>query len=216
MLTAVIVECTVVSGYCAMRVRASAASRVSCPDADRRSGHYSAAGLVPRAAIIATMAERGEGSQETAATSASNRESDVSPTGKTAPIWKYFGFDRKDQKGKSSKAVCKLCWKNVAHAGGTTNLKSHLHTWHTKEYESLFVASDSRPKEQPTLTDYMRPTRVEKLAANCDRTKKLTTAITEFIRESVDSLCRDGTDTPYTQYKIKLSKSLQKITSKVL
>ena len=27
---------------------------------------------------------------------------------------------------------------------------------------------------------------------------------------------RDGTDTPYTQYKIKLSKSLQKITSKLL
>ena len=33
--------------------------------------------------------------------------------------------------------------------------------------------------------------------------------------ESVDSLCRDGTDTPYTQYKIKPSKSLQKITSKL-
>ena len=30
------------------------------------------------------------------------------------------------------------------------------------------------------------------------------------IRESVDSLCRDGTDTPYTQYKIKPSKSPQK------
>ena len=38
----------------------------------------------------------------------------------------------------------------------------------------------------------------------------------KHIRESVDSLCRDGTDTPYTQYKIKLSKSLQKITSKLL
>ena len=33
-----------------------------------------------------------------------------------------------------------------------------------------------------------------------------------IFRESVDSLCRDGTDTPFTQYKIKLSKSLQKIT----
>ena len=36
------------------------------------------------------------------------------------------------------------------------------------------------------------------------------------IRESVDSLCRNGTDTPYAQYKIKLSKFLQKITSKLL
>ena len=35
------------------------------------------------------------------------------------------------------------------------------------------------------------------------------------IRESVDSLCRDGTDTPYTQYKIKVFKSLQKITFKL-
>ena len=37
-----------------------------------------------------------------------------------------------------------------------------------------------------------------------------------YIGESVDSLCRDGTDTPYTQYKIKLSKSLQRIKSKLL
>ena len=36
-----------------------------------------------------------------------------------------------------------------------------------------------------------------------------------IIRESVDSLCRDGTDTPYTQYKIKVFKSLQKITFKL-
>ena len=35
------------------------------------------------------------------------------------------------------------------------------------------------------------------------------------IRESVDSLCRDGTDTPYTQYKINVSKSLQKISFKL-
>ena len=39
--------------------------------------------------------------------------------------------------------------------------------------------------------------------------------ISLLIRESVDSLCRDGTDTPYTQYKIKVFKSLQKITFKL-
>ena len=37
-----------------------------------------------------------------------------------------------------------------------------------------------------------------------------------IFRESVDSLCRDGTDTPYTQYKIKHSKSLQKNNIKLL
>ena len=37
-----------------------------------------------------------------------------------------------------------------------------------------------------------------------------------YIRESVDSLCRDGMDTPYTQYKINVSKSLQKISFKFL
>ena len=36
-----------------------------------------------------------------------------------------------------------------------------------------------------------------------------------IIRETVDSVCRDGTDTTYTQYKIKVFKSLQKITFKL-
>ena len=67
------------------------------------------------------MAECGEGSNSHEA-NASNRV--VSPKGKTAPVWKYLGFNRKDPKGKSSKAICKLCGKNVAHAGGTTKLKS--------------------------------------------------------------------------------------------
>ena len=89
MLTAVVVEYTVVSCFVA---------QCACP----------LAGQVPRASIT-TMVERVEGSQDTEATSAGNRESDiVNPTGKTAPIWKYFGFDRKDKKGKSSRALCKL------------------------------------------------------------------------------------------------------------
>ena len=84
--------------------------------------------------------------------------------------------------------------KSVAHAGGTTNLKSHVHTWHPNEYESLFSTPDSRPKQQPTLADYMRPTRVKKLAVNSNRAKKLTTAVTEFIAKDLRPIATvDGT-----------------------
>lgn len=94
------------------------------------------------------------------ATSSSNREFDiVSPSRRTVPVWKHFSFERKNPKGKSSKAVCKLCGKSVAHAGGTSNLKSHLYTWHKSEHGSLFAVPDPRPKEQPMVTDFTRLTR---------------------------------------------------------
>lgn len=140
------------------------------------------------------MAEGGDqGKLE--ATSSSDRECNiVSPSGRTAPVWKHFGFKRKNPKGKSSKAVCKLCGKSVAHMGGTSNLKSHLYTWHKSEHDSLFAAPDPRPKEQPMVADFMRPTRVEKLAVNSDRAKKLTTAIAEFIARDLRSISVvDGT-----------------------
>ena len=64
------------------------------------------------------MAEGGEGMLE--ATSSSDRECDiVSLPGRTAPVQKHFGFEWKNAKGKSSEAVCKLCGKSIAHAGGT-------------------------------------------------------------------------------------------------
>ena len=106
------------------------------------------------------MAEASEGGEGMlVATSSSDRECDVvSPSGRTAPVWKHFGFERNDPKGKRSKAVCKLCGESVAHAGGTSNLKSHLYIWHKNEHDSLFVVRHARPREQPMVTDFMRPT----------------------------------------------------------
>ena len=127
------------------------------------------------------MAQDGDGTKA-ASTSDSDRESTiVTPPGKTAPVWKCFGFDRNDRKGKSSKALCKLCGKSVAHAVGTTNLKNHLYIWHRNEYNKLFAVPELMPKEQLVLTEFMRPAHIEKLAANCNRAKKLTAAIAKFI-----------------------------------
>jgi len=52
---------------------------------------------------------------------------------------------------------------------------------HKSEHDSLFAAPDTHPKEQPMVTDFMRPTRVEKLAVSSNCAKKLTTAVAEFI-----------------------------------
>ena len=134
------------------------------------------------------MAKGGEGMLE--ATSSSDRECDiVSSSGRTAPVCKHFGFEQKNPKGKSSKALCKLCGKSVTHAGGTSNLKSHLYTWLKSEHDSLFAAP--RLKEQPMVTDFMRPTRVEKVAVNSNRAKKLTTTVAEFIARPISVV--DGT-----------------------
>ena len=55
-----------------------------------------------------------------------------------------------------------------------------------------------------------RPDWTSKAWATRFRTIILTVSEIICIRESVDSLCRDGTNTPYTQYKLKPFKSLQK------
>ena len=48
----------------------------------------------------------------------------VTPTNRSAAVWKYFGF-KKDSSGKllkDDRAICKQCRQAVAHGGGTTNL----------------------------------------------------------------------------------------------
>ena len=50
----------------------------------------------------------------------------VTPKGRTSKVWQHFGFRKDNKEGK--KAVCKICKAGVVHAGGTTNLKTHLYT----------------------------------------------------------------------------------------
>ena len=76
----------------------------------------------------------------------------VSPSSRTAVVWKHFGFS-KDENGKlvkDSSAICKLCGQKVAHGGGTTNLKNHLQTKHRSTYDELF-SSNSSEREQGSL-----------------------------------------------------------------
>lgn len=128
------------------------------------------------------MVQDGDGTKAaiTAAITSNRESTTVTSPGKTAPVWKCFGLDWNDKKGKSSKALRKVYGKSVAHAGGMTNLKNHLYIWHWNKYNDLFASPDSTPKE-PVLTQFMKPAQVEKLAANCNRARKLTAAIAEFI-----------------------------------
>ena len=60
----------------------------------------------------------------------------VTPNGRTAPVWQYFGFVKNQETGKvvvTAKATCKLCrfvvvhcWSIVVHSGGTTNLQKWI------------------------------------------------------------------------------------------
>ena len=80
----------------------------------------------------------------------------VSPSSRTAVVWKHFGFS-KDENGKlvkDSRAICKLCGQKVAHGGGTTNLKNHLRTKHRSTYDELF-SSNSSEREQGSLDAFV-------------------------------------------------------------
>ena len=49
--------------------------------------------------------------------------------------YKYFEYKQGEKDGK--KVTCKVCVK-VVHGGRTTNLKTHLHTWHCSTYDKIF------------------------------------------------------------------------------
>ena len=87
----------------------------------------------------------------------------VTPKGRTSKVWQHFGFPKGDKEGK--KAVCKICKVGVVHAraGGTTNLKTHLYTWHRQLHDELFqesseIAQTSTRQTQGTMDDFVRYT----------------------------------------------------------
>ena len=88
----------------------------------------------------------------------------VTPTSRTAMVWKYFRFPRQPHghidQGKT--ATCRICKTAVVHAGGTTNLKNHLIIWHRVEYDELF-SSSSGQENQPTLRNFTKPSAVKSL-----------------------------------------------------
>ena len=65
----------------------------------------------------------------------------VAPSASKAPVWRYFEYVMDLTTGRAAvgkRATCKLCRVRVAHSGGTTNLKNHLHFHHRPEYRNLY------------------------------------------------------------------------------
>ena len=81
----------------------------------------------------------------------------VTPTNRSAAVWKYFGF-KKDSSGKLLKgdcAVCKQCRQVVAHSGGTINLQNHLWVNHPALYEELCSPCESSSSRQDTMDRFL-------------------------------------------------------------
>ena len=112
------------------------------------------------------------------------REDVLTPKGKTSPVWKYFGYFKGEDE-TNTKPMCKLCGGRVERAGGTSNLKAHLRTWHRTIYDELYPEVQTLPtsSKQGTMDCYVK--RVEKLSSNCERAKKLTKSICEMIARDI-------------------------------
>ena len=79
----------------------------------------------------------------------------VAPKNRTSTVWQYFGFRKGQKVGK--KAYCKICKTGVVHAGGTTNLRDHLHMWHRLICNELYKdsADVAEATSSSTLDDFV-------------------------------------------------------------
>ena len=80
------------------------------------------------------------------------------------------------------RAVCKLCRVEVAHSGGTTNLKNHLHSHCHPRYRDLYgddLGSSMEDQSQPKMDVFSHT--VEKLSSSLARMQQLTSAVVEFV-----------------------------------
>ena len=130
----------------------------------------------------------------------------VSPTGRSALVWKHFGFKKDTSKriDRSKHAVCKLCNALVAHRGGTTNLRNHLRLNLHTEYLLLYsstetdgINSDTSKKDatvttQSKIEDFVY---APKLLVTSQRAKMLTEAVADYILKDmrpVSTINRQG------------------------
>ena len=63
----------------------------------------------------------------------------------------FFSFPKGHKEEK--KAFCTICKAGVVHAGGTTNLKTHLHRWHHSTYDELFQDSTEVEATSPSMLE---------------------------------------------------------------
>ena len=106
----------------------------------------------------------------------------VTPDSHKAPVWTHFGFRKDTSTGRvvaGSKAICKICKKEVARSGGTTNLINHLCVHHRTEFEVL-SGTDTSGAGQPKIVEFCplsHKTSINKLGAGSKRAQELTGAI---------------------------------------
>ena len=108
----------------------------------------------------------------------------VTPDSHKAPVWMHFGFCRDDSSGRiiiGSKAVCKLCKKEVARSGGTTNLINHLRIHHRAEFEVLMEGDEAGSSGQQKIDAYYQKPTVNLLVPGSKRAQELIGAVVEFI-----------------------------------
>ena len=108
----------------------------------------------------------------------------VTPKNRTSIVWQYFGFPKGQKEGK--KAYCKICKTGVVHAGGTTNLRNHLHMWHRLIHDELYKdsAAVAEATSSSTLDDFVSK-RVIPLPQSSEKVKKLTCAVCDMIARDI-------------------------------
>ena len=88
-------------------------------------------------------------------------------------------------KGSSwKKSYCKLCRVEVAHSGGTANLKNHLCSHHHPEYRNLYrddLGSCAAVQSQLKMDVSYKPSRTAEKLSSSARAQELTSAIVDFV-----------------------------------
>ena len=99
---------------------------------------------------------------------ATKSELSISGNRKVSDVWEYF-----EKIADTKKAMCRICKKEFAYLGGTTNLRNHLTSKHTFHY---FPERRPESKKSTTLDGFIKP-------AKCSdaRMKDITDRVTQMI-----------------------------------
>lgn len=110
----------------------------------------------------------------------------------TSPLWEHFGFqpNEKGEPANLDEAVCKICGKKIqAKRGNTSNLRSHLASYHPATEARLPPPTPSRAAAHVGASRQLGVgeafARVAKYSMESDRHKRLTDAVTRYLVEEM-------------------------------
>lgn len=112
---------------------------------------------------------------------ASNKEAnEIVPNNRArAPIWKHFGFPKRNNNVDQSCVICKVCAQTLRYSGNTTNLSDHMKRKHPALLDSRAPSSISQSQD---LVKYKQPSIFStKLSGESQRSTQITSAILQFI-----------------------------------